>query len=152
MSKFIVITKKQIMLVLALVIIVSGAWIYVANRSADTTDVPVFNQSAGKKSFHLVAGEFISTTKDGKQAESYRWDPSTIFVNKGEQVQLVIRGNKGHNHPFIIEGTDIKGEVKEGEETVVQFTAKEKGIYRLICLAHPDASSKGPMIAYIIVD
>lgn len=152
MSKFIVITRKQIMLVLAVAVAAMAAWVYFASSGAEGVDQPVVSSAAKERVIHLVAGEFSATTEDGRKLEAYRWDPGTILVKKGEQVKLSIRGINGHNHPFIIEGTDIKGEVKQGKETVVNFTAKEEGVYRLICLAHPDASTNGPMIAYIIVD
>ncbi|MCA0971249.1 cupredoxin domain-containing protein [Halobacillus litoralis] len=101
---------------------------------------------------NLVTGEFKAETKDGKEIEAYRWDPGTIFVEKGEAVQLNIFGVNGHEHPFYIEGTDIKGTVKQGEETVVDLNFDKEGIYRLICTTHADTSTNGPMIAYIVVD
>lgn len=152
MTKFIVITKKQLMLLLAVVIFVIGAWMYEESNSFEEMIQPVSGSHVNAREIHLIAGEFCGLTKDGQKIEAYRWDPSTIIVDKGEQVKLVIRGINGQAHPFIIEGTDIKGEVRQGEETVVNFTAEAKGIYRLICLAHPDTSSNGPMIAYIVVE
>ncbi|RSD26317.1 hypothetical protein EJA10_15245 [Mesobacillus subterraneus] len=100
----------------------------------------------------MVTGEFKSTTDDGKEIEAYRWDPGTIFLEKGEKVRLKILGINGKEHPFIIEGTDIKGVVKKGEETVVPLQFDMEGTYRLICLTHPDKENNGPMIAYIVVD
>lgn len=55
-------------------------------------------------------------------------------------------------HPYIIEGTDIKGVVKKAEETVVPLQFDKEGVYRLVCLTHPDKDNSGPMIAYIVVD
>lgn len=55
-------------------------------------------------------------------------------------------------HPYIIEGTDIKGVVKKAEETVVPLQFNKQGVYRLVCLTHPDKDNSGPMIAYIVVD
>lgn len=104
------------------------------------------------REIHMVTGEFKSTTDDGKEIEAYRWDPGTIFIEKGEKVHLKILGINGKEHPFIIEGTDIKGVVKKGEETVVPIQFDKEGTYRLICLTHPSAEHNGPMIAYIVVD
>lgn len=106
----------------------------------------------GTRVVHLVTGEFKSTTADGKTIEAYRFDPGTIFAEKGEVLKLVLYGVNGESHPFYIEGTDIKGEVKKGKETVVTFPAMKEGVYRLICLTHPDAAHNGPMIGYIVVD
>lgn len=109
-------------------------------------------QSEETREIHMVTGEFKSATDDGKEIEAYRWDPGTIFLKKGEKVHLKILGINGKEHPFIIEGTDIKGVVKKGEETEVPLQFDKKGTYRLICLIHPSAEHNGPMIAYIVVD
>ncbi|WP_059170736.1 cupredoxin domain-containing protein [Bacillus sp. FJAT-27445] len=117
-------------------------------------DDVVFNETAGKpiREIHMVTGEFAATLPDGKKIEAYRWDPGTIFMEKGEKVQLIIYGVNGKEHPFHIENTTIKGIVKKGEETVVDLSFKKEGIYRLICEVHPDKERNGPMIAYIVVD
>ncbi len=104
------------------------------------------------RKIHLVTGEFESKTVDGQELESYRWDPGTIFVNAGEKIKLSILGINGREHPFMIEGTNVKGTVKQGEETIISLQFENEGIYRLICLTHPDKSHNGPMIAYIVVD
>ncbi|MFC4322839.1 cupredoxin domain-containing protein [Litchfieldia salsa] len=105
-----------------------------------------------KYNIHMVTGEFKSKTEDGKKIESYRWDPGSITVPQGEEVTINIYGVNGHEHPFYIEGTDIKGVVKKGEETIITVKFEEEGVYRLICEAHQDPQSNGPMIAYIVVD
>jgi len=103
------------------------------------------------REIHMVTGEFSTRTPDGKEIEVYRFDPGTIYVNKGEKVHLKILGINGDEHPFFIEGTGIQGTVKKGQETVVPLKFEEKGVYRLICITHHDKNSNGPMIAYIIV-
>ena len=99
-----------------------------------------------------MTGEFKTVTDAGKELEAYRWDPGVIFLNKGEKVNLKILGINGKEHPFYIEGTNIKGTVKKGEETIVPLEFQKEGTYRLICTSHPDKNSNGPMIAYIVVD
>ncbi|MBN8236232.1 hypothetical protein JF544_13280 [Halobacillus kuroshimensis] len=100
----------------------------------------------------LVTGEFKAEKADGTEIEAYRWDPGTIFIEKGEDVQLSIYGVNGKEHPFYIEGTDIKGMVEQGKETVVDLKFDKEGIYRLICTTHAGIDTDGPMIAYIVVD
>jgi plastocyanin len=119
-----------------------------------TGDTVVFNQNTGTqpREIHMVNGEFAATLKSGKKIEAYRWDPGTIFVEKGENVRLVIYGVNGEEHPFHIENTTIKGTVKKGEETAINLSFEKEGVYRLICEVHPDKEHNGPMIAYIIVD
>lgn len=112
----------------------------------------VMSSSAPERTVNLVTGEFKTTGPDGKTIEAYRWDPGTIYVKRGERIRLSIYGVNGASHPFIIDGMNIKGEVKKGQETVVSFQADKPGIYRIVCLTHPDIAHNGPMIGYLVVD
>jgi len=128
--------------------IVGTLWL---SLKSDATPA-IGGQNEQIREIHMVTGEFKSTTDNGKEIEAYRWDPGTIFLEKGEKIRLKILGVNGKEHPFIIEGTDIKCVVKKGEETVVPLQFEKEGTYRLICLTHPSAEHNGPMIAYIVVD
>ena len=147
---FFVVKKSALYLVgvLALLAIIGSFWM---NFKSDATPA-ISQQKETVREIHLVTGEFKSSTEDGKEIEAYRWDPGTIFLEKGEKVRLKILGVNGKEHPFIIEGTDIKGIVKKGEETVVPLQFDKEGTYRLICMIHTKAENSGPMIAYIVVD
>ncbi|MGF9712110.1 hypothetical protein EXW96_01450 [Paenibacillus sp. JMULE4] len=112
----------------------------------------VMSSNAPERTINLVTGEFKTTGPDGKTIEAYRWDPGTVYVKKGERIRLSIYGVNGASHPFIIDGMNIKGEVKKGQETVVSFRADKPGIYRIVCLTHPDIAHNGPMIGYLVVD
>lgn len=132
------------------VVLITVAVLLIANRQSDeavTADAAP-NQT---RIIHMVTGEFDAEVAEDKEMEAYRWDPGTIVLNQGERVKLSILGVNGKSHPFYIEGTTIKGEVKQGQETVIDLQFDKKGTYRLICLAHPDAKHNGPMIAYIVV-
>ncbi|XEC93593.1 cupredoxin domain-containing protein [Paenibacillus tarimensis] len=147
MSKVFVVSKKQIQLFTILVLVVVMAAAYLrwdhARTASGTPDT--------ERVIHLVTGEYKTTTKDGKEFEVYRWDPGTIVVKQGEQIQLNITGVNGLSHPFVIEGLNIKGEVQKGETTIVRFTAKQPGTYPIICLTHTDINQGGPMVGYITV-
>lgn len=148
--KFLVMKKETFFFFLAIgfMLVTISAWFML--RAGDTA---VFNQktSGQIRVIHMVTGEFKTQLKSGKELEAYRWDPGTIFLNKGEKVNLSINGINGDEHPFYIEGTKIKGTVKKGEETVVPLQFEKEGTYRLICEAHTDRKHNGPMIAYIVV-
>ncbi|MDE5415429.1 MAG: hypothetical protein LPK26_11740 [Bacillaceae bacterium] len=144
----IIIKKKWFFLAIA-VLFIGFSW-YIFNSRAVTE---AGSQTVAEKfEIHMVTSEIKSKTDDGKVIESYRWDPGTIYVPKDKKVSLTIYGVNGKEHPFIIEGTDVKGTVKKGEETVLDLHFTEEGIYRLICTAHANKDHNGPMIAYIIVD
>ncbi|GHH98362.1 cupredoxin domain-containing protein [Neobacillus kokaensis] len=149
--KFLVFKKETFIFFLAVGIMLAAISTWFVLKAGDTA---VFNQQSEDniREIHMVTAEFKTTMKNGKQLEAYRWDPGTIFLEKGEKVNLFISGINGEKHPFYIEGTEIKGEVKKGEETIVPLQFNKEGTYRLICEVHSSRDHNGPMIAYIIVD
>ncbi|KAA0550042.1 hypothetical protein FZW96_01475 [Bacillus sp. BGMRC 2118] len=149
--KFIIIKKSWIITGFLMLIILISGLIYL-----NPSSIPVTKETLAEEhevySFHMVTGEFSGKTDDGKELEAYRFDPGTIVVPAGKDIKLSIVGVNGKEHPFFIEGTNAKGNVKKGEETVLNLHFKKEGTYRLICTAHPDKEHNGPMIGYIIVD
>ncbi|MBU9720091.1 MULTISPECIES: hypothetical protein [Bacillaceae] len=151
--RFIVLKRKTILAFAVFALALASVWVSANMFSNEVPAISFGNESEGEiREIHMVTGEFKTTTEDGREIESYRWDPGTIFLEAGEKANLVLYGVNGHEHPFKIEGTDITGNVKKGEETVVPIQFEEEGIYRLICVTHADKDNNGPMIAYIIVD
>jgi heme/copper-type cytochrome/quinol oxidase subunit 2 len=149
--RFFVVKKETFLFFLAVgfVLVTISAWFIL--KAGDTT---VFNQkSSGKtREIHMVATEFKTTMKNGKEMEAYHWFPDTIHIKKDEKVQLFIDGINGVEHQFYIEGTKIKGTVKKGEETLVSLQFQKKGTYQLICNSHSDMAHNGPMTANIVVE
>lgn len=148
-SKNVWIIKRKHLIMTAVTVFVALAIIL---TSIPEKSLMVSGQPDQQRVYHMVTGEFKSMTADGKTIEAYRFDPGTIYVKKGEHVQLRIYGVNGDSHPFFIEGTDLSGVIQKGNETVISFAAKKKGIYRIICSTHQDTDHMGPMIGYIIVD
>ncbi|MCS7464754.1 cupredoxin domain-containing protein [Paenibacillus doosanensis] len=154
MSKIFVVSKKQLRQWAITLLVILGAlgtawyWGYSEPRTA-SSPTPAQGEA---RTIHIVTGEFKSTGPDGKEIEAYRWDPGTIHVQRGELIRLSLYGVNGASHPFIIDGLNIKGEVKKGKETVVFFQTDTPGTYRIVCLSHPDIAHKGPMVGYIVVD
>ncbi len=76
-------------------------------------------------------------TKDGKwETSTYRWEPGTVVVYQGDDVELRIFGVNGASHPSKIEGYDKTFAVKRGELTTVSFKADKSGLFRILCDAH----------------
>lgn len=148
MTRVVMVRKGTIWMSMA-VMLLAGSMVFYWLKEPTT---PVGGLPEGDRVIHMVTGEYKSTTPEGQVIESYRWDPGTVFVEKGEKVKLVIYGVNGETHPFYIEGTNIKGEVRKGKETIVTFQPEKEGTYRLICLTHPEKDHSGPMIGYIVVD
>ena len=147
--RIVFIEKKWFLFVAIGICLIVGGWYMTRPEAIETTG----SSTATKKfAINMVTGEFKSTRDDGTEIEAYRWDPGTIYIPKDESVELSIYGVNGQEHPFYIEGTNIKGTVKKGKETVLNLRIKEEGLYRLICTTHHDIEHNGPMIAYIVVD
>ncbi|GFZ78316.1 hypothetical protein GCM10008018_24760 [Paenibacillus marchantiophytorum] len=148
MSRVWIVKRKHLYLAAAALLLLLVGWLY---ASRDTL-LPTMADTTSERTIQMVVGEFKSTTKEGKTIESYRWDPGTVVIQKGEKIKLSLYGVNGESHPFLIEGLNISGEVQKGKETVVHFTANKEGTYRLICMTHADIAHGGPMIGYIVVD
>ncbi|MZQ80773.1 hypothetical protein GQF01_01290 [Paenibacillus sp. 5J-6] len=148
MSQVWIIKRKHLYLAAVVLLLLLSGVLYM-NRGKI---VPTLAEPAPERTIQMVVGEFKSTTKDGKTIEAYRWDPGTVFIEKGERIKLSIYGVNGESHPFLIEGLNISGEVKKGKETIVHFTADQEGTYRIICMTHADIAHSGPMIGYLVVD
>lgn len=148
---FFVVTRKSIVKIFAIGLFIMAAFIWYSFQAKVT---PTFSATSSEnvREIHMVTGEFSSKTADGKELESYRFDPGTIYLKKGEKIHLKIFGVNGEEHPFMIEGTNIQGTVKKGQETVVPLQFDKTGTYRLICITHQDNAHNGPMIAYIVVE
>lgn len=150
MARVIMVKRKSLHFMAAATFLLAGCLAYYGWKGNGTE--PVGGLPEGDRVIHMVTSEFKSTTADGKEIEAYRWDPGTVVVEKDEKVKLVLYGVNGESHPFYIEGTTIKGEIRKGKETVVNFQAAKEGTYRIICLTHMDKDHGGPMIGYIVVD
>lgn len=147
--KLVYIRKRWLLSSFLLLLFVFAGW-----KWFEPAAIPVVDQAESTENrftLHLVTGEFSSETEDGREIEAYRWDPGTIVIPRGEEAVISIYGVNGKEHPFIIEGTDYKGTVQKGKETVLNVKFDEKGIYRLICLTHSSIEKNGPMIGYIMV-
>lgn len=149
--KFFVFKKETFLFFLATGVLLASISAWFTLKAGDAA---VFNQQANNeiRKIHMVTGEFTSKMKNGQELEAYRWDPGTVFLEKGEKANLIINGINGEEHPFYIEGTTLKGTVKKGEDTTIPLQFDKEGTYRLICEVHPDRAHNGPMIAYIVVD
>ena len=116
--------------------------------------------AAAKRTIYMSAVEYKGTTEVAKEAfptsklpegagysrkapqgatwetSTYRWQPGSITVYQGDDIELQIFGVNGANHPSKVEGYEKAFAVKRGELTTVSFKADKAGIFRIICDAH----------------
>lgn len=75
--------------------------------------------------------------KDGKwETSTYRWEPGTVVVYQGDEVELQIFGVNGAEHPGRIDGYEKAFSVKRGQLTTVRFRADRAGVFGIICDVH----------------
>ncbi|MCS0543768.1 cupredoxin domain-containing protein, partial [Aeromonas veronii] len=148
--KFVVIKRSWIVAAFVAAVVMNGGWVWLQPEIIPT----IAPQTTAKDDvvIHITTGELTSKTDDRKEIESYFWNPGTVYVPQGKEVTFNIYGVNGKEHSFYIEGTDIKGTVKKGEEITIKANFEEEGMYRIICLNHSDINNNGPMIGYIVVD
>lgn len=128
-------------------------------KSAHINDFPKVETTSATASaqkgqeFWIVTNEIKSPAKDNvPEMEAYRWDPGFLVVNKGLPVTLHFYGVKGKEHPFVIEGLGVKGDLKKGQVTTVTFTPQQTGTFKIVCLVHQTLEQHGPMIGYLRVE
>lgn len=110
---------------------------------------------AKQQEFWIVTNEIktkIGEPGKEKEIEAYRWDPGFLVVEKNKPVTLHFYGVKGKAHPFVIQGLNVKGDVKKGQVTTVTFTPTKEGTYPIVCLVHPTIEKNGPMLGYLRVE
>jgi plastocyanin len=87
----------------------------------------------------LPSGGYVLRPPDATgrwEVSTYRWDPSQVIVNQGDEVTLEIVGINGAAHPTVIEGYNLRFNVKRGEITRVTFRADRAGVFRIDCATH----------------
>ena len=82
-------------------------------------------------------GYILKAPADGKWENStYRWEPGTVVVYQGDDVELKIWGVNGADHPSKVEGYDKTFNVKRGQLTTLSFKADKAGVFRILCDVH----------------
>lgn len=148
--RFIFIKRSWVIGAFVFGVLILGGWFWLQPQIIPT--ISTVTAEDENVVIHITTGELNSKTEDGKEIESYFWNPGTVYVPQGKNVTFKIYGVNGSEHSFYIEGTNIKGTVKRGEELSVKTSFEEEGMYRIICLNHGDIKNNGPMIGYIVVD
>lgn len=102
-------------------------------KGGTTVDKEPFPQAA------LPGGGYVLKKPDAAgrwEISTYRWDPSQVIVNQGDEVTLEIIGINGDEHPGVIEGYGVSFVVKRGQLSRVTFKADKAGVFRILCDKH----------------
>ena len=129
-----------VLLLLVPVLILSGCGI-----TGDAVNEPDFIKAKKLLQYHADKYEDMEATgtlEDGVRtiyikAYQFYFEPTTIVVNKGEKIRLIISA-EDVPHGFEIEGFEIEGYdistmIRKGTPLVLEFDADEKGVWEFIC-------------------
>lgn len=122
-----------------------GVVVWSANPGATVT------AHAQSVTYQIITNEVKAKQTNGSETEVYRFDPAVYVANEGDDVTLSIHGFKGHDHPVLLEGYNLRAMVHRNETTTLKFHATKPGFYRLVCTAHVDAAHEGPMEGYVVI-
>ena len=91
--------------------------------------------------------KLIPPDENGKwTVETYRWMPSVVVVNQGDEITLEILGVNGKIHKGAIEEYVASFDVERGKITTLNFVAGKAGTFRILCVNHKPA-----MEGYLLV-
>ncbi|MEA2844375.1 MAG: hypothetical protein QOJ69_2046 [Actinomycetota bacterium] len=77
----------------------------------------------------------INAVKNGDQPASYA--PTTVTVDKSDDVTFKVGNQTTTQHGFSIEGYDVQEVVPPGQTVDVKITAGKGGTYKIYCQLHP---------------
>ncbi len=65
------------------------------------------------------------------------FDPTTVTVDKDDNVVLTVGNRTDKTHGFSIEGYGIRHEIEPGKPLEVKFKARKPGTFKIYCQIHP---------------
>ena len=80
------------------------------------------------------------------ESRAFFFAPDVFEVKAGEKVTVMVRSFG--NHIFVIDELGINAKTPDGQVTKIEFTPKEKGVYRYYCslLGHREAGQVGTLV------
>lgn len=134
--------NKKIIVGAAIVILISAVGFGVA-QSKSTQMSQEFTQTDQSQSSQEAPDTIqssessMSSTTGVKEftvsGSSYKFEPSTIKVKKGDIVKIIFT-NSGGTHDFVIDDFNVKSKtLKSGEIETVQFAADKTGTFEFYC-------------------
>ncbi len=122
--------KKSTWLAIAAALAVVALGFNGRATTASAADAPAAPAASNEKTFTLVS-VMIDDVKF--------WLPSTIVVDQGDKVKLVLKNQvpgAENQHGFSIPGYNITEVVTRGEPKTITFVADKTGVFPFVCQLH----------------
>lgn len=100
------------------------------NAASPATGVDSTDASA---SANPAASGQASVKEFTVNGSSFKFEPATLTVNKGDKVKITFK-NSGGTHDFVIDEFNVKTQViPGGQEATAEFTADKSGTFQYYC-------------------
>lgn len=142
-----------------IVVLAIGGFVFV-NSTKPVNNNPAFQEDTEKEELENQAKE-TNTTSDATDSatnsesvkeftvsgSNFKFEPSTLQVNKGDTVKITFK-NSGGFHDFVIDALNIKTKtIPDGQSESVQFIADKVGTFEYYCSVgnHKQMGMKGTL-------
>ena len=135
--------------IIVTVLIVGGYFVYKSMQPASQTAPVVTESIPSEATASTPATSTASTIKEFTvTGSSYKFDPATITVNKGDTVRITFN-NSGGMHDLAIDEFKVKTKVlQSGESDTIEFVADQVGTFEYYCSVanHRAMGMKGNLV------
>jgi len=126
--------KKNLLLIILIIVVIS-TFMFLRSKNSKQSNVSID-----------IYGPVKEFTINGS---SFKYDPSTISVNKGDEVRITFKNIDG-NHNLIIDGYEVSSKIlSSGREDTFEFIADKLGNFQFYC-SLPGHKTQG-MVGTLIV-
>lgn len=161
-------SKLPVMVVLIILLIAGGIWMYTAKQGSTSPSTPSSTSSAplnsGSEGSSVPSGERVVVQEEENlsvmqgdvrvftlEASSFKYEPDFIGVKKGEKVKIILKSTD-MMHDFNVDELDLSIPVtKSGSTNEVVFTPDRVGEFEFYC-GVGDHRSKGQVGTLVVTE
>ena len=127
--------------IIALVLVVGGFFYYRGKLFRPTTEPP---KRVENKAQEINGRKYYSQIEI--ESRAFLFTPDVFEVKAGEKVTVLVKSFGNHN--FSIDELGVNVPTLDGQTTKIEFTPKEKGVYRYYCSlpGHREAGQVGTLV------
>lgn len=136
--------KFLISLIVVVLVVIAGAYLLTKNPQTTSNPSPGTQtqqsttpsqqpSQAAMESSSPVGSAMESNVKEFTvTGSSFKFDPATLAVNKGDKVKVTFKSAGGF-HDFVIDEFNVKSKIIGSGQDVVEFTADKSGTFNYYC-------------------
>ena len=127
--------------VIAFVLVIGGFFYYRGKLGKPASGPP---KRVEKKDPEINGRKYYSQIEI--ESRAFFFTPDVFEVKAGEKVTVSVRSFG--DHTFVIDEVGVNAKTTDGQVTKIEFTPKEKGVYRYYCSlpGHREAGQVGTLV------